>query len=375
VLFKRIISLVIVIDLFSFILSTEPKLIHRREIFYKVEGLSSTVFLMEYLARLIVCTENPKYKQFGPVMGRIHCLLSASMVIDALSTFPFFGELLVGRDLPRLTYLRFLRLLRITKTNGATRSVDAVRRVLFYNRDILYVASFTCTLLVLGTGVVLYYLRPIGGLDHPHMLHGGSAKQFQSILSTMYLSTMILTGQGGPDEAADLPWYTKAVVLLTSIVSVAMFAIPASMITWGFEAEAARMAKRAYRRSKRQKERRILGQDCNFHSSDSDYSTDEEYQKIIAGEEDDDSENDDPWMKELLERFANADEDGSGQISLKEFIALSGHGSPTVRSNGCSDGAALPMVMSRIHKLEVGQIAINDKLDEILQLLESKKFR
>jgi len=207
------------------------------------------------------------------------------------------------------------------------------------------------------------------------MLHGGSAKQFQSILSTMYLSTMILTGQGGPDEAADLPWYTKAVVLLTSIVSVAMFAIPASMITWGFEAEAARMAKRAYRRSKRQKERRILGQDCNFHSSDSDYSTDEEYQKIIAGEEDDDSENDDPWMKELLERFANADEDGSGQISLKEFIALSGHGSPTVRSNGCSDGAALPMVMSRIHKLEVGQIAINDKLDEILQLLESKKFR
>jgi hypothetical protein len=64
----------------------------------------------------------------------------------------------------------------------------------------------------------------------------------------MYLSTMMLTGQGGPD--GDLPWYTSGVVLLTGVFSIGMFAIPASMLTWGFEAEAERYAKRAYLREK-----------------------------------------------------------------------------------------------------------------------------
>ena len=54
----------------------------------------------------------------------------------------------------------------------------------------------------------------------------------------------MLTGQGGPD--GDLPWYTKAVVILTGLFSIGMFAIPASMLTWGFEAEAERCAKRTY---------------------------------------------------------------------------------------------------------------------------------
>ena len=60
----------------------------------------------------------------------------------------------------------------------------------------------------------------------------------------MYLSALMLTGQGGPD--GDLPWYTKSVILMTGIFSIGMFAIPASMLTWGFEAEAQRVAKLSY---------------------------------------------------------------------------------------------------------------------------------
>ena len=167
-----------------------------------------------------------------------------------------------------------------------------------------------------------------------------------------------------------MPWYTKAVVLLTSIVSVAMFAIPASMLTWGFEAEAARMAKRAYTKAKRQKEGL-----CGESSSDDDYSTDEDYQRIIAGEEESvDSDNDeDPWKKALMEKFAKADEDGSGNISLKEFIALSSTASTA--SVGTGEGPALAMVMTRVIALEKEQKANSAKLDQILQLLESKKSR
>lgn len=362
--------MVILADLISFILSTEPALMDYLKLFETIEGISCSVFLLEYLARLCVCVERPRYQEKGPIWGRASAALSTAMIIDAISTLPYFMNPFVpAYHLPRLTYLRFLRLLRIAKTNGAMQATGAVYRVIYYNSEILYVASYTCTLLVLGTGVILYFLRPP---DLNPLSEGDSAEQFDSILSTMYLSAMMLTGQGGPD--GDLPWYTKVVVLLTSIVSVAMFAIPASMLTWGFEAEAARMAKRAYARSKRERDGCLV-----IDSSDDDYSTDEEYQKIIAGEEageDEGDDDDDPWRKELLERFAKADEDGSGHISLKEFIALSS--APTAASSaggGTGEGPALAMVMGRVQALEREQKANSAKLDQILQLLESKKSR
>ena len=206
VLFQRVISWVILLDLLSFIFSTEPLLQEPgyekyRDLFHYMEGFSSSIFLLEYLARLKVCTEKPKHRDHGPFWGRYHYILSTSALIDAAATFPFFltpllrGYFRSSRTivLPRLTYLRFLRLLRLTKTHGAMRATGAVYRVIYYNREILYVASFTCTLLVFGTGVILYYLRPP---DLNPDTKGDSAEQFQSILSTMYLSTMMLTGQG-----------------------------------------------------------------------------------------------------------------------------------------------------------------------------------
>ena len=72
----------------------------------------------------------------------------------------------------------------------------------------------------------MYYLRPQG--DDVSLVD--DASDFESISKTMVLSTLMLTGQGGP--SGKLPWYTQLVVLLTGIFSVAMFAIPASMLTW-----------------------------------------------------------------------------------------------------------------------------------------------
>ena len=142
------------------------------------------------------------------------------------------------------------------------------------------------------TATLLYYLRP---KDRDNQ-YDQSGDHFDSILSTLYLSTLMLTGQGGPEGA--MPWYTKLVVLMTSVFSVVMFAVPASMLTWGFEAEAARMAKRARRQQRemqQQQQRNHLSSQsklssipagapdrCDSTSEDDDNSTDEEYWKIIA---------------------------------------------------------------------------------------------
>jgi hypothetical protein len=181
------------------------------------------------------------------------------------------------------------------------------------------------------------------------------------------LGTMMLTGQGGPD--GDLPWYTKAVVLLTSVFSVAMFAIPASMLTWGFEAEAARCAKRAFQKSK--------AGPTQYSSSDEDDDRDEEYFKIIAGDENDVDE-DSPWERDQKRTFRLADTDHSGSRSLQEFLRLQqqnqalppqlgGGGSPmaAVAAAGCDEVINLA--------LEAYVNANSDKLDRILHILEQQK--
>jgi hypothetical protein len=155
------------------------------------------------------------------MMGRLRYLITSPALLDAIATFPYFLEQFTGWELPTLTYLRAFRLLRILKTESFSEASKSVYRVFKYNSEILYVAGCIGAGMVLVTSVLMYYVRPIGH------------KQFESLPATMYLATLMLTGQGGPD--GPLPWYTSAVVLLTGFFSIGMFAIPASMCLWGFE--------------------------------------------------------------------------------------------------------------------------------------------
>jgi hypothetical protein len=267
--------------------------------------------------------------------------------------------------------------------------------VVFYNRQILYVAFLLCVLLILFTGVLMYYLRPRdeedAGGKHSFIFHNMHAsnrmnridardavsmliifflcsmfdtKDFQSIAATMYLSTLMLTGQGGP--AGDLPWYTKGVVLLTGAFSIGMFAIPASMLTWGFEAEAARVAARSRQLSK-MKNSTENDESETWSYSTAGYSTDEEYQRLIAGEGSDDESDE---LKEIMTKFAQADEDGSGNISLKEFIALSQQQQhDKLQSLGTSGNGT--ELSRRIAGLESRVKENSAKLDKVCKILEA----
>lgn len=363
VAYKSFISIVILTDLCIFILSTDDTFytnnIHP---VYLLEGIVSTIFLVEFIARLVIISESKHYGKLGPIRGRLSYLATPGAIIDFLATFPFFLEICFGWDLPTLTYLRFFRLFRILKTEGYVRAIDAVYRVIYYNRQILYVALLVCWFLVLLTAVLLYYLRP------PPDSNPDTADSFASIPATLYLSTLMLTGQGGPD--GDLPWYTKCVILLTSVFSVAMFAIPASMLTWGFEAEAARCAKMSWKRANKS----VDSGDSSCTSSDEDNSggnsTDEEYFKIIAGEEDDvEDDSKTAWMKAQMSSFKKADADNSGTISLSEYIQMqAARENDEARQNSCDD-----TVRQQLEALEKKVNANNKKLDMILEILGKHK--
>ena len=106
-----------------------------------------------------------------------------------------------------------------------TPKLCCLRRVLYFNREILHVACILAVFLIIVTSVLMYLFRP-RGKDVENL---DDLTDFESISSTMVLSVLMLTGQGGPE--GQLPWYTQIMVLLTGLFSIAMFAIPASMLT------------------------------------------------------------------------------------------------------------------------------------------------
>jgi Ion transport protein len=364
--FKWFIATVIVMDLVVFVLSTEPNLSDgQRAVFGTWEAVDSWIFLIEYVLRLATVTESNKYGAMGCCCGRLRYALTTPALIDLAATIPYFVERSTGWNLPTLTYLRAFRLLRILKTRGFSEATKAVCRVFYYNSEILTVAAWIGVGLVLFTAVLMYYLRPRGGdADHP---------QFRSLGSTIYLATLMLTGQGGPD--GEIPWYTSAVILLTGIFSIGMFAIPASMLTWGFEGEAERLAKHRLKEATGQlrhapaaaEEEFGIHDDWSFSSDE--YSTDEEYLKTIAGG-DDAAEGEDE--ERLRSAFHLADVDGSRTISLSEFMKMS----RDMTANAKTNAETVPNDVARSLSVRLDDLAEkveanSQKLDRIYALLES----
>ena len=369
-IFKNFIASVILIDLSFYVLSTDPKFMkgdERHEFFALTEAITSSIFMVEYVLRFLTCVESRRFQKYGPIVGRLRYLVTLPALIDAAATFPFFLELIFGVDLPTLTFLRAFRLLRIMKTNAFSKALSAVYRVIYYNREILWVAFILCIFLVLVTAFLMYYLRPREPTE--------DAADFSSIGATMYLSTLMLTGQGGPE--GNLPWYTKSVVLLTGVFSIGMFAIPASMLTWGFEAEAERLAARAIQkaRERRKKAGEVEGDyySSTTSSSSSAYSggwncsssldtSDEEYQKVIAGDEEEEDK--------LSALFEDADADHSGSLGKSEFFRIMGEViHKQSRGVGAGGGTVNEEMVDRVQNLERKVEMVNKKLDKVLELL------
>eukprot|EP00189_Rhodosorus_marinus_P003088 CAMPEP_0113971316 /NCGR_PEP_ID=MMETSP0011_2-20120614/12174_1 /TAXON_ID=101924 /ORGANISM="Rhodosorus marinus" /LENGTH=440 /DNA_ID=CAMNT_0000986809 /DNA_START=139 /DNA_END=1462 /DNA_ORIENTATION=+ /assembly_acc=CAM_ASM_000156 len=263
--YKYSMSALILLNMFVFVISTDDSINDQYSgLFYIVEGVTSVLFLIDYVCRVIVITEHKHFSD--PVWGRINYLLTPIAVVDAISTFPFFLEIIFSTNLPLTTPLRLFRLTRIP-----------------YHLDVTLLFSTETQ-------------GPPG---------------VESIPATIFLSVLMLTGQGGPD--GDLPWYTKMIVMMTAIFSVAMFAIPASMLTWGFEAEAERLAKRSHEMKKKEAKisQGLLPPEEVSSDSDDDFG-----RWFFKGEPTSDEDEWDEYANVIL-GSSDESEDGGGDPSVK----------------------------------------------------------
>ena len=331
--FRNFIGAFIICNVLCFIIETDKATEMRyRKFFDHLEAVSSCIFLVEYMVRLMTIHENKRYSDLTLSQARTKFLFSFTSAIDLVSFMPWFIELLLPYKLPNLQFLRVVRLFRLFKSNSVTASVDVIARVVYFNRDILCVAFMIDLVLILLMSTVLYYMAPPP--DTP-----GLEDDFESIPATMYLSVMMLTGQGQP--GGQLPWYTKVIVVVTAVLATAQFAIPASMLTWGFEQEAERRLHKNHEAQIKQKERILRGDtewDVDDISSSSTSESDvghewAEYEAVVVGN-DSDSEEDNvasashltsltaSEAARIAKVFSILDADFSGMLQTKEICRI-----------------------------------------------------
>ena len=117
-----------------------------------------------------------------------------------------------------------------------------------------------------------------------------------------------------------------------------------------------------YARRRKQSNRDNLPESENWSYSSCDYSSDEEYRKIIAGEDDGTDED-----SAARQAFRLADIDGSGNISLAEYLTLSRNQAPADQGIGVSSIQEINLALSTMER----RIEENSqKLDRITRLLE-----
>mmetsp|Transcript_80554 Transcript_80554/g.159534 ORF Transcript_80554/g.159534 Transcript_80554/m.159534 type:complete len:536 (+) Transcript_80554:110-1717(+) len=347
--FRSIITALILLDMVAFIFESDKDIAHRHHrIFSILEAISSVVFMLEYLLRLYFAPERVRFKKgIGPWGARGKFIISFDSVIDLFSFLPWLLEVVFVLDLPNLSVLRVTRLFRLLKAAPVMGSFDVVARVLYYNAEILCVAFLICGVMILTMATLLYYVRP------------DDNKDFSSILATVYLAVMMLTGQGGPE--GDLPWYTKIVVIMTAIFAVGQFAIPASMLTWGFEQEAQRRIVKRAEENKKQAAKLLSGEMDRLSSSSSDEGVErwrewDEYEDVVVGSdsEADGEEGGQPvrmfeglTLKEQTRAakiFGLLDDDDDDRIATSDLIVTSDLQRPDVLLKLDPDGDGITII-------------------------------
>ena len=205
-----------------------------------IEGASSMLFALDYLIRLCICREHRKFANYRPFEAQLAWAFTPAGALALIACYPVLSDGTASIHDVLVSLPRLLLLFRTSRWRGAVRTA---RRVVFVNREILYTSLALVSLTILASATLLYATcspeercrEENGIIDLP---------------SATYAAAMMLTGQASPEGGKGLPLF-QAVVLLTAFLSVPFFAVPAAMLTWGFEGEAQRLAAREAERASR----------------------------------------------------------------------------------------------------------------------------
>jgi len=199
---------------------------------YYFEIVSVIIFSIEYVLRLIVCTENNKYKKlsqkkiiFPNLLARLHYLISPFAIIDLLAILPFYLPMFISFDLRFIRILRLFRILRLLKAGRYTRSIKALGRVIQQKKMELLTTFVMMLMMLLMASSFMFYVE---NQAQPNI--------FSSIPATMWWGIATLTTVGYGD-VYPITLLGKFLAGLIAVLGIGIVALPSGILASGLIGE------------------------------------------------------------------------------------------------------------------------------------------
>ena len=190
-----------------------------KTLFDRFEIFSVIFFTIEYLFRVWSSVEshNPRFK--SSIKGRLRYMLTPLALIDLIVILPFSVSALVGVDLRMLRALRLLRVFRLTRY---AKSMNLLLQVLRDEGPIISAALFVLLMLISVAASITYLAE-----------HEAQPEAFASIPHALWWAVVTMTTIGYGD-VAPVTLIGRISEAAIGIVSVGMVALPAGILTSGF---------------------------------------------------------------------------------------------------------------------------------------------
>ncbi len=190
--------------------------------FWRFEIVSIVLFTLEYLTRVWVCVDNPRYGHGW--RGRIRYLFTPMALIDLLAILPFYLGMFIQVDTRLLRILRLLRVFKLSRHFGVLAVLASVLR---NEAKTLTAAIFVMIILVVLAAAGIYVAE-----------REAQPQVFGSIPRAMWWATVTLTTVGYGD-VVPITISGRLLGVVITVLGVGMAALPAGIIASGFTNELA----------------------------------------------------------------------------------------------------------------------------------------
>lgn len=182
-------------------------------IFWYIEQITAAIFIVDYLCRLV--TADFKLPGRGAAAFFLYPFTPMA-IIDLISILPSLT--LLNSSFRLLRLLRLFRALRILKFLRYSKSFVIITAVLKKERDELAAVATLAIAYIIISALVIFSVEP---------------DSFNTFLDAVYWATMSLTTVGYGD-ICPVTSIGRFVTMLSSILGIAIIALPSGIITAGY---------------------------------------------------------------------------------------------------------------------------------------------
>jgi voltage-gated potassium channel len=212
VFFDKFIYLLIIFNLISMVVESEPDLsIEVKNYLSNFEIFSIAIFTVEYIIRSIVAFKNKKSYNF-----------SFFGIIDLISILPFFFGKIIGFDGRFVRVFRLFRISRILKLGKFSKSFELLGQGVSNVKKELYITFFIAFIMLFFSASGIYYL------ENPEQ-----PKAFSSITESFWWAVSSLTGVGF-EEIFPKTFGGKLFGTFISLIGIGVVAVPTGIVSASF---------------------------------------------------------------------------------------------------------------------------------------------